>query len=352
MIALVGTVLQAPDPRPRAASELARGVMTGGSTARARAAADHARVGRQSELAARRGGGPAVDRRSVGARSRRHTGSRRARSPRRLGGRSFRRSRAPPASRRFTCPAAVDPRLAGSVTDATARGCLGDRSHRAAGSPRWPASAVTPGDWSMIAPSMTTLSPFLDAVEDLNDAQIGWSDLDQAHLVRAVRHCHDDVTTGNPGRALAGDEIARAARWSECRRGCRTCVTPARARSWRAWRRSASARRSAESAAWIVTSPFMPGISRPSLLLILTSTGKNVTPCVTTACGSTFSTTPSNVRSGNASTLHAAPAHRAARSPSRLRRSSRACGRCEVGHRHEGGATVRRLRRRDELTVR
>ena len=56
------------------------------------------------------------------------------------------------------------------------------------------------------------------------------------------------------------------------------------------------------SAAFTVTSPFMPGMSSPSLLLMLTSTGKNVTPCVTTACGSIFSSMPSKVRPANAST--------------------------------------------------
>ena len=50
-------------------------------------------------------------------------------------------------------------------------------------------------------------------------------------------------------------------------------------------------------------SPFMPGLSNPSALERLMSTGNIVTLCVTTACGSIFSTVPRNGRSGYASTV-------------------------------------------------
>ena len=53
----------------------------------------------------------------------------------------------------------------------------------------------------------------------------------------------------------------------------------------------------------ITTCPFMPGMSAPSELFRLTRTGNIVTLDCTTASGSTFSTTPTNFRFGNASTL-------------------------------------------------
>src|SRR3954470_10308550 len=53
----------------------------------------------------------------------------------------------------------------------------------------------------------------------------------------------------------------------------------------------------------ITTCPFIPGISAPSELLRLTSTGNIVTLDCTTASGSTFSTMPTNRRFGNASTV-------------------------------------------------
>ena len=46
----------------------------------------------------------------------------------------------------------------------------------------------------------------------------------------------------------------------------------------------------------------MPGSRSPSSFEIEISTGNMVTDCCTTACGSTFSTTPWNDRWGNAST--------------------------------------------------
>ena len=47
----------------------------------------------------------------------------------------------------------------------------------------------------------------------------------------------------------------------------------------------------------------MPGLSNPSLLSSEMSTGNIVTFCCTVACGSIFSTTPRNGRSGKASTV-------------------------------------------------
>ena len=51
------------------------------------------------------------------------------------------------------------------------------------------------------------------------------------------------------------------------------------------------------------TSPFMPGRRTPLSFETDISTGKFVTDCTTTACGSTFSTRPVKVRWGKASTV-------------------------------------------------
>ena len=53
----------------------------------------------------------------------------------------------------------------------------------------------------------------------------------------------------------------------------------------------------------ITTWPFIPGLSAPSKLLRLTSTGNIVTLDCTTASGSTCSTMPAKRRLGNASTV-------------------------------------------------
>ena len=47
-------------------------------------------------------------------------------------------------------------------------------------------------------------------------------------------------------------------------------------------------------AIWICTSAFMPGFSNPPRFAILMSTENCVTFCSTSACGSIFSTSPSN----------------------------------------------------------
>ena len=53
----------------------------------------------------------------------------------------------------------------------------------------------------------------------------------------------------------------------------------------------------------MLTSAFMPGLSRPSRLLMRTSTGNIVTLEMVSACGSILITSPMNGRFGNASTV-------------------------------------------------
>ena len=72
----------------------------------------------------------------------------------------------------------------------------------------------------MIEPSITTLSPSLSPSTHLDDAQIGRSDLDQAHLVRSVRQGDDDVAARNAGGALSGDQIAAQSDSSACPPEC------------------------------------------------------------------------------------------------------------------------------------
>ena len=57
------------------------------------------------------------------------------------------------------------------------------------------------------------------------------------------------------------------------------------------------------SATRISTSAFIPGLSRPPRLSIITITANMVTFCCTSACGSILSTMPAKVRPGNASTV-------------------------------------------------